>query len=159
MAEVFDKPTIECLQSSYLIALEAIASAPDSSPFDINILSAADLGDVTRVSCGAVQQRYYAEPLFHEGFDAHARAAGAAPCLTFQGRTMSYAEVEARATALAQRLVVLGVGRNTAVGMMLDRSFELVITMLAILKAGGGWPASWLQSAAGRALCAAHILP
>ena len=45
--------------------------------------------------------------------------------------------MNARANRLAHTLVELGVGRDVAVGVMLDRSFDLVVSFLAALKAGG----------------------
>lgn len=137
MAEYFEEATICRLRSSYLAALEAIAASPSASPWDLDIFSPEAKLEVATVSAGPVLQAYLREPLFHEGFAARAAECSAAPCLTFCGVTLTYGEVDARADALARRLVALGVGVGSAVGLMLDRSFELVIAMLAILKAGG----------------------
>jgi amino acid adenylation domain-containing protein len=51
--------------------------------------------------------------------------------------TLTYAELDARANDLAHRLCALGAGPETIVGVCLDRSLELAIALLAILKAGG----------------------
>jgi amino acid adenylation domain-containing protein/non-ribosomal peptide synthase protein (TIGR01720 family) len=52
---------------------------------------------------------------------------------------LTYAELEARATKLAQHLRALGAGPETSVGICMDRSLELVVGMLGILKAGGAY--------------------
>ncbi|HSV68461.1 MAG TPA: MupA/Atu3671 family FMN-dependent luciferase-like monooxygenase [Mycobacteriales bacterium] len=52
---------------------------------------------------------------------------------------LSYREMERRAGELAARLRALGVGPGVPVGVYLDRSPELVVTLLAVLKAGGGY--------------------
>ncbi|SUA48133.1 non-ribosomal peptide synthetase [Nocardia africana] len=57
----------------------------------------------------------------------------------FDGRTLTYAELDARANALAWQLVRLGVGPDTRVGVSMHRSLELVIGMYAIHKAGGAY--------------------
>ena len=49
----------------------------------------------------------------------------------------SYAELDLRANALAHRLLALGVGRQALVGVFMERSFDMVVSMLAIWKAGG----------------------
>ena len=46
-------------------------------------------------------------------------------------------QLNARANQLARGLLARGVGRDVAVGVMLERSFELVVAILAVLKAGG----------------------
>ena len=50
---------------------------------------------------------------------------------------LSYAELDLRANALAHRLLALGVGRQAMVGVFIERSFDMVVSMLAIWKAGG----------------------
>jgi amino acid adenylation domain-containing protein len=52
---------------------------------------------------------------------------------------LSYAELDRRANRLANYLCSLGVGRDTAVGLYLERSPSMVVTALAILKAGGAY--------------------
>ncbi|MFJ5837261.1 amino acid adenylation domain-containing protein [Streptomyces shenzhenensis] len=64
------------------------------------------------------------------------------------GRSLTYAELNARANALARTLTSLGVGPERCVGIHLERSVEMVVALLAVLKAGGAfvplepsWPA------------------
>ncbi|MCC5972566.1 MAG: LLM class flavin-dependent oxidoreductase [Rubellimicrobium sp.] len=75
----------------------------------------------------------------HHAFERQAAGTPDAPALTFENTTLSYAEVNARANSAAHRLVALGVGPGTLVGLHLRRSAELVIGALAILKAGGAY--------------------
>jgi amino acid adenylation domain-containing protein len=62
-----------------------------------------------------------------------------APALTFNGASMTYAELNARANRLAFHLRRLGVGPESLVGVYLDRGFDLVVSIFAILKAGGAY--------------------
>ena len=56
-----------------------------------------------------------------------------------QGAALSYGELDKRANQLAHRLIALGVGRNVPVGVMMERSLELPIALLGVLKAGGAF--------------------
>lgn len=59
--------------------------------------------------------------------------------LIFEGNSLSYQELNQRANRLARVLRKNGVGANTFVGVLVPRSFEMIIAILAILKAGGAY--------------------
>ncbi|WP_370409296.1 amino acid adenylation domain-containing protein [Streptomyces fradiae] len=73
----------------------------------------------------------------HELFAGHVLATPDRVALTCAGLDLTYAELDARAARLAQRLHRAGVTGNVPVGVLLDRSAEFVVAVLAILKAGG----------------------
>jgi len=56
-----------------------------------------------------------------------------------QGGALSYAKLDKRANQLAHRLVRLGVRAEVPVGVMMERSLELVVALLGVLKAGGAY--------------------
>ncbi|MFF7307729.1 amino acid adenylation domain-containing protein [Streptomyces sp. NPDC008137] len=62
-----------------------------------------------------------------------------ATALRFRGEDMTYAELDERADRLARRLGALGVGEESVVGVCFERSFEMVVALVAILKAGGAY--------------------
>ncbi|MFE7482625.1 amino acid adenylation domain-containing protein [Streptomyces sp. NPDC057552] len=66
-------------------------------------------------------------------------APGAVAVVAADGTEVGYAELDARADALARRLVAHGVRPDTLVGVFADRSVEMVVGALAVLKAGGGY--------------------
>src|SRR6516162_2230073 len=57
--------------------------------------------------------------------------------LVFEGRDVTYAELNLQANRLARRLREAGVGTETMVGCCMQRSVDLIVALLAILKAGG----------------------
>lgn len=70
-----------------------------------------------------------------------ARAIGhpESPALVFQGNRISYAELDRRTSQLANYLMRMGVEPNDRVGLMVERSMEMVIGLLGILKAGAAY--------------------
>ena len=56
-----------------------------------------------------------------------------------QGSTLSYGELDKRANQLAHHLIALGVGPEVPVGVMMERSLDLMVALLGVLKAGGAY--------------------
>ena len=75
----------------------------------------------------------------HELFEEQARSRRKAAALTCGAELLTYEAVNARANRLAHHLVARGVTPGTRVGLCLDRSLELVVSILAVLKAGGAY--------------------
>ncbi|WP_193747035.1 non-ribosomal peptide synthetase, partial [Dickeya sp. NCPPB 3274] len=75
----------------------------------------------------------------HLPFEALARQQPETTALSFNGKTLSYGELNRRANQLAWWLRQQGVGPDSRVGIALERSHELVIALLATLKAGGAY--------------------
>ncbi|MGW1375100.1 amino acid adenylation domain-containing protein [Streptomyces sp. NPDC002446] len=75
----------------------------------------------------------------HELFEAQAERAPAAVALVHEADEMTYGALNERANRLAHRLAGLGVGPGTLVGVHLERGFDMVVALLAVLKAGGGY--------------------
>lgn len=71
--------------------------------------------------------------------EAQMQATPDAPALVFGDVTLSYADLDRRSAALAGRLAELGAGSETIVAVALDRSLELSIALVAILRAGAAY--------------------
>ena len=77
--------------------------------------------------------------LLHELFEAKVDQTPSATALVFGDRRLTYAELDERANAIAWRLVERGVGPDEIVALVQDRSPEMIIAILAVLKAGGAY--------------------
>jgi len=79
--------------------------------------------------------QYSASALVPVAFQQQAKAFADKPCLVAEdGSFLTFAQVDAAATVLARRLAARGVGRDVAVGILLDRSPTVVVSMLAVHK-------------------------
>jgi amino acid adenylation domain-containing protein len=75
----------------------------------------------------------------HELFEAQAERAPDATAAIFQSSSLTYGELNQRADELARRLRELGVGPDTFVALFLERSLDIIVAMLGVLKAGGAY--------------------
>jgi amino acid adenylation domain-containing protein len=117
--------------------LESIVADPDEAIDRLEMLDESERRDL--LAAGAPARVEMPARCLHEGFEAQAAARPDAVAVACDGRTLTYAAVDRAATALALRLQRLGVGPEVRVGVHLERSLELPIAMLAVMKAGGGY--------------------
>ncbi|MFZ2509686.1 MAG: condensation domain-containing protein, partial [Gordonia sp. (in: high G+C Gram-positive bacteria)] len=132
---LFDQPTIEALGERFVRVLDAAVSSPHVPVGDLAVLDDTDRRRVLAESAGP------AVPVPAETItDAVAAAVAAEPAavaLVADGREVSYREFGLRVGELARDLVAAGVGPGVAVGVVMDRSVELVLAVHAVLAAGG----------------------
>ncbi len=100
-------------------------------------LSAEDKAEVARFALGEEKKEFFTHPLVHEAFEALAASSPNQQCLYYEGKWLMYGEVALRSAALAMKLHALGVGPGVPVGVMLERSFDLILSILAVFRAGG----------------------
>ncbi|MGW4838587.1 amino acid adenylation domain-containing protein [Streptomyces globisporus] len=114
------------------IRQQLLTSTPNTPLSRLNPLSEVDSAEQLAVGAGPKAP----EPLrIDEAFAAQVAARPEAPALTAGSTTLSYAELDARAEALADGLYAHGVRPGDPVGLCLPRSTDLVAAMLAVLKA------------------------
>ncbi|MEW5925849.1 MAG: amino acid adenylation domain-containing protein [Gemmatimonadota bacterium] len=156
--ELFDAGTVERLAARYAALLEGAAADPARRLAALPLLAPDERRMLVSDwnAPGAVPAPTRSVP---ELFAEQALRTPGAPALRFAGETTSYAELDRRSAALARDLAARGVGPEARVGLLAERSADLAVAMLAVLRAGGAYvpldpeyPAerlSWMLADAG----------
>src|SRR5262249_31273566 len=75
----------------------------------------------------------------HATFEERVKASPNAPALSYDGKVLTYEEANRRANQIAHYLIRQGIGPDILVAVCLDRSFDLILAILGVLKAGGAY--------------------
>ncbi|WP_374045734.1 condensation domain-containing protein [Massilia sp. YIM B04103] len=136
-AELFDEATIARFAQHYQVILQALSGNPEQLLGDVEFLDDAQHAQLQQ--WGDNREHHDGEEPVHRLFEKLAASQPESCALLFGGASLSYGELNARANRLAHHLIQLGVRLESKVGIALERSFEMVIGLLAILKAGGAY--------------------
>ena len=136
--ELFETDTIARWAESFSVLLEGIVSNPDISVSQLPILSASEYGTLVR-EWNDTAVSFGASECIHELFEEQVRRSPQARAVVFEEEELSYGELNARANRLAHYLRELGVKPDERVAICVERGFEMIVGLLAVLKAGGGY--------------------
>ncbi|HEY0735024.1 MAG TPA: amino acid adenylation domain-containing protein, partial [Herpetosiphonaceae bacterium] len=134
--DLFDEATITRLVGHFTTVLAAIAADPDRSVAELPLLTETEHQQLADWNATAVP---FAQQWVHERFEAQARQTPDAIALLAGEHRITYAALSRRSSQLAHYLRALGAGPDMRIGLYVDRSPELVIGLLAILKAGAAY--------------------
>ncbi|MFY0565156.1 amino acid adenylation domain-containing protein [Archangium lansingense] len=136
--ELFEASTVQRMLEHYLRLLEHALHAPDTRLEALPLLSGEEREHVVR-SFNDTWRPFETGTTYASLFQAQAARAPEAPALLARDGALSYRQLDERATALAHQLAALGAGPESVIGVCLERSSELLVSMLAILKAGAAY--------------------
>ena len=136
--DLFDQVTIERLSERFEILLKSAVADPETPISSLPLLSAAEENQLV-VGLNETAESFPHAPCLHQIFEDQVKQTPEATAVTFEGRTLSYTDLNRRANQLAHRLIRLGVGPEALVAICMERSLELPIALLAVLKAGGAY--------------------
>ncbi len=117
--------------------LEMAVETPDAPAYRLDVMNDAERAALLKEFSATVSD--LPKAAITERFEAQAASAPEGTALTCDGEELSYAELNERANRLAHYLIGLGVQPGALVGIALDRSVEMVVAILAVLKAGGAY--------------------
>ncbi|MBV9773181.1 MAG: amino acid adenylation domain-containing protein, partial [Gemmatimonadetes bacterium] len=132
---LFEATTIARMAGHLEAVLEALATDPGRRLSELPLLRGSEWDQLL----AAWNATPSAPPrlCLHECFDLQVARSPGAPAVTFEGASLSYAELHHRASRLARHLRRHGVGPETRVALCAERSSELLVGILGILQAGG----------------------
>ncbi len=136
--DLFERGTIVRMLDSLRTLLSAALADPSTSLRALPVMDAASKHEVLRTLGGARSRFDGVRDLASALDDAGTRHAGR-PALSFGGITLTYAELHTQANRMAQQLRAMGVGPEQPVAICLPRSAEMIVAILAVLKAGGAY--------------------
>ncbi|HEY3581866.1 MAG TPA: amino acid adenylation domain-containing protein, partial [Pyrinomonadaceae bacterium] len=154
--ELFEAATIERMAAHFETLLESIVADPDARIADLSILTAGERRQLL-VEWNETPQPLHATPLTHELFAEQAATHANAPALLFEEQTLTFDQINGRANQLAHHLLNCGIGKETTIGVMLERGPQSLVALLAVFKAGGCYlPLDPLYPAERLAFMCAH---
>jgi hypothetical protein len=135
--DLFDSETIKRWLGHYQTLLESIAADPTVALGKLSILTQAERRELTddwnRTS---VEVPHDTLP---EWFEHQAAKTPDACAVSVAGAALTYRELNLRANQLARHLKQLGVGPEILVGLLVERSLDMVVALLGVTKAGGAY--------------------
>ncbi|MVP02592.1 non-ribosomal peptide synthetase, partial [Paenibacillus lutrae] len=137
-AHVFERPDIERLKGHLVCVLEQITADPRIAVGEIELTTAEEKAEIM-ARFNDTFTEYPRDKTLHQLFEEQADRIPDAVAVVFGNRQLSYRELNAQVNRLAKTLRLRGVGRNSLVGIMAERSLEMITGILAVLKAGGAY--------------------
>lgn len=134
--DLFDPETIQRALAHYETLLGGIAGDADQPISDIPMLPATERHRLL-VEWNDTQRPYPEDRCIHELFEEQVKRTPDRTAAVFGDESLTYREVARRVARLAEQLRRRGVRRNSPVGIYLERSINLPVSILAVLKAGG----------------------
>ncbi|OYE01728.1 non-ribosomal peptide synthetase [Nostoc sp. 'Peltigera membranacea cyanobiont' 232] len=136
--DLFDGTTIARMMQHFANLLEAIAANPQQSVSLLPLLTQQESHRLL-VEWNDTFVDYPQDQCIHQLFEAQVQLTPDAVAVVFEKEQLTYHELNCRANQLAHYLQSLGVGADVLVGLCVERSLLMAISLLAILKAGGAY--------------------
>jgi len=136
--DLFDATRISRLRGHFAALLAAALEDPGRRLSDLPLLGEAERFQAL-CEWNDTRVERPAGTCLHELLAAQAERTPAAVALTFEGEELTYRDLDRRAGRLARRLRDRGCGPESRVGVLLERSCELLVALLGILKAGAAY--------------------
>ena len=136
--DLFEAETISRMVGHLQMLLESIAADPRLNLSRLAMLTEAERAQLLD-GWNDTRAEFTRDRCLPELFELQAERTPDAVCLRGDDAVLTYAELESRANQLAHHLQRLGVGPESRVGILMERSMEQAVALLGILKAGGAY--------------------
>nr|QEO74050.1 condensation domain-containing protein [uncultured bacterium] len=137
-SDLFDESTMARMVEHFQRLVESAVSKPDQSISAVQMLSPPEQ-QLLLEQWSSAPADYQTDQRLHELFEQQAARTPDAIAVSFEQEQVSYTELNARANQLAHQLQSLNVRPEVTVGVLMERSVEMVVALLGVLKAGGAY--------------------
>ena len=136
--DLFDNDTIDRLNDHFQTLLQGIVDHPEQSVSELPLLTATEKQQLL-VEWNNTRTDYPQDKFIHQLIADQAEQKPEATAVVFDREKLTYRALNHRANSLAHYLRSLGVGAEAIVGIFLEKSLDLIVTVLGILKSGAAY--------------------
>ncbi|MEM7133968.1 MAG: amino acid adenylation domain-containing protein [Chloroflexota bacterium] len=136
--DLFDKTTIERMAGHFQTLLAGIITNPTEAIAELPLLTDAERHQLL-FEWNDTAVEYSKDKCVHHLFEEQTERTPNAIAVVFEGKQLTYKELNERANQLAHHLHSLGAGIETLVGICVERSIEMIVGLLGVLKAGSAY--------------------
>jgi amino acid adenylation domain-containing protein len=136
--DLYDAETITGFVSHLQTLLESIVADPDRKVSRLPLLTGTERRQVLQLWNDTAAD-YPRDQCLHQLFEAQVERTPAAIAVAFADKKLTYQELNRRANQLARHLHDMGVGDGSLVALCLERSLEMLVAMLGVLKSGAAY--------------------
>ncbi|MDY8049711.1 condensation domain-containing protein, partial [Paenibacillus polymyxa] len=137
-ALAFERESVEQIRGHLVQLLEQVTAKPDIRVHELDMVTTREREQIVE-TWGNTAVAYPSEQTIHGLFEAQTAQTPEQTALFFEGEQLTYRELSARANRLARTLRSQGVTKDRLVGLMTERSVDMIVGIFGILKAGGAY--------------------
>ncbi|MEM9271690.1 MAG: amino acid adenylation domain-containing protein, partial [Cyanobacteria bacterium P01_F01_bin.143] len=137
-SRLYERQDVEILAEQFQSLLASALENPETAIGQLNILSDRDKQKLL-VEFNNTQTQYPQDKTIHQLFEEQVNRAPNEIAVVFEEQQLTYSELNTRANQLANYLQSQGVKPDALVGIYLERSLEMIIALLGVLKSGGAY--------------------
>ncbi|WP_192797382.1 non-ribosomal peptide synthetase [Psychrobacillus glaciei] len=136
--DLFNEETIDRMLTSFHLILQDVVEKPEALIGDIEILSKEENDRIVQ-EWNRTEDEYPSSDTLHQLFEKQVEQSPDAPAVIFGNQSLTYSELNNRANRLAAHLKENGVKVDSLIGVIMHRSIETMVSLMAILKAGAAY--------------------
>nr|WP_309245933.1 non-ribosomal peptide synthase/polyketide synthase [Bacillus glycinifermentans] len=136
--KLFQRATIERMARHFSNILKALANDPEIRLHDVDMLSQDETNRLL-YKCNGKQANYPKDRTISELFEKQAEKTPDKTAVVFEDQKLTYRELNEKSNQLARLLREKGADADVAVGIMVEPSLEMIISILAVLKSGAAF--------------------
>ncbi|MCP4634631.1 MAG: AMP-binding protein, partial [candidate division Zixibacteria bacterium] len=136
--DLFEETTIRKMGAHFERMLQGIIKDPTQGVYDIQLLSEAETHQLI-YEWNDTKEDYPENKCIHELFEIQVEKAPDRTAIVFEDTSLTYGELNAQSNRLAHYLMEQGVKPDTLVGLCVERSLDMIVGLMGILKSGGAY--------------------